>query len=167
MYGDGQQLVDFRNLTRLTLESCCGLISAVPKLGATTLPSLQSIHIRQERVDHNFLNILETFFCALPPLKALFVMLNNNTNVIKLVPVIEIHGKSLQALIIDLRDGNGNLGSPIDLAWGTQYGTAIMLHCPNLIELGIPVDWDQLQLGSCGCQAVRLWSNTATTMKNH
>lgn len=167
MFGDGQQLVDFGVLTHLTLESCCALINAVPNLGATPLPSLQSFHIRQERVDRDFLAMLEIFLCALPPLTALFVLLDGDMDVMELIPVMEIHGKSLQALVMDLRDGNRTLLLEVDSAWTRQYSIEIIEHCPNLIELGIPVDWDELALGSSDCQQVHLHPNAATFARIH
>ena len=148
MLGDGQKLVDFGVLTHLTLESCCGLVDAVPKLGATPLQSLQSFRIRQERVEVGFLDMLEPFLCALPPLTALFVLLDGDTNGIKLIEVLEVHGKSLQALVMDLRHGTTIHSHFSTLVWRRQYSLDIIEHCPNLIELGIAVDWDELALGS-------------------
>ena len=167
MYGDGQPLVDLRILTHLTLESCCGLINAVPKLGATPLPSLQSFHIRQERVDRGFLDMLETFLCAMPPLKALFVLLDSDMDVMDLFSVMEIHGRSLQALVMDLRNGNRILVLENDAAWRRQYSIEIIEHCPNLTELGISIDWDELALGSIDCREVCLHSYAATFAGNH
>ncbi|KAG7006123.1 hypothetical protein G7Y79_00016g041080 [Physcia stellaris] len=152
MYGYGQQLIDFRVLTHLTLESCCGLINALPKLGATPLPSLQSFHIRQEIIDRGFLNMLESFLCALPPLTALFVLLDSVIDTLDLISVMEIHGKSLQALVMDLRDGDRIPVLEDVSAWRRQYSIAIIEHCPNLIELGIPIDWAELALRSTHCR---------------
>ena len=167
MLGDGQKLVDFGVLTHLTLESCCGLINTVPKLGATPLQSLQSFRIRQERVEAGFLAMLETFLCALPPLTALFVLLDGEMDDIKLKEVLEIHGKSLQALVMDLRNGITIYGQESTLAWRRQYSIEIFERCPNLVELGIAVDWDELALDSSDCSVVRLKSKSAAVVKDH
>lgn len=153
MLGDGQKLVDFGVLTHLTLESCCGLFDAVLKLGAAPLQSLQSFRIRHERVEAGFLDMLEPFLCALPPLTALFVLLDGDTNGTQLIQVLEVHGKSLQALVMDLRHGTTIYCQFSTLAWRRQYSIEIFELCPNLIELGIAVDWDELALDSSDSQS--------------
>lgn len=148
-------LVDFGALTWLILESCSGLSKALPKLGATQFPTLRSFRIRQEYAKPDILDILGNFLRDLPPLTDLSVLIDGDIARFKLKQILNVHGKTLRSLIMDLRNHKRIVTLQNEDRWQRQCCTEIMRRCPNLVELGIPIDWEDLALGSCDCKMVR------------
>ena len=147
MIDSRHQLFDYQSLIQLTLGSCCELEIAMPRLTSIAIHHLRSFHIRQESISDDFIPTLETFLCELPPLTSLWVQLDGDYNGLDVKRIMEIHGESLQNLIMDLMQKGEPIDSESETESYQQYSMDIIEKCPNLVELGIGVDWDNLALG--------------------
>lgn len=137
----GQNIVNVEHLTKLSLESCCRLGRALAILEALQLPCLRYLHIRHELVDPGICSSLERVLCSLPPLKSLFLLLEGNVPSFGFKQILGVHGDSLRALIVDFRGDTRPSIHESRTLWEAQYLDDIAKLCPNLIELGIPVNW--------------------------
>ena len=137
----GQNIVNFGHLTKMTLESCYRLETALAKLEPLQLPSLQHLQIRHEAVDPGVCNTLVSFLRSLPPLRGLYLLLQGSIPSFHLEQILEVHGESLRALLVDFRRGTRPSIHESRTLWKAQYLDNIAKFCPNLVELGIPVIW--------------------------
>ncbi|KAL8679246.1 MAG: hypothetical protein Q9186_004437 [Xanthomendoza sp. 1 TL-2023] len=159
---DYLSLLDFSELTSLSLESCRGLKGlfavlrdANNKRGALTqsLKCLQSFHLRRSS-KHQPVNIralLMEFLVSLPPLTNLMILLEAKERPQELRDrnfgkVLLTHGKSLKTLLWEERSGTPHARSyDIRATYPSPTGLIeIAEHCCNLQELGIPLDWSIL-----------------------
>lgn len=153
--GSYRPITDFNSLTSLILESCCGLYDALTMLtevsnGRTVsrLPNLQSLSIRNEHDEHrDFPRTLDYFLRSLSPLRTLH-LLNSGAYIVRTSKhFLEIHGATLRTLVYDERLGQRHdLADDrlVDLRDGGRL-TTIVKHCPNLVELGISLRWNDGQ----------------------
>ena len=138
------RIFNFRALRNLTLESsCCNFEDALTNLGTLQLQGLRSLQFRQEGIHSGSLPSLVTFLCALPPLTALFILLEGDVDEedLHFGEVMQKHGKSLQRLILDVRRGSRSSIGDDPTVWRMQNTVDICVNCPNLIELGVPIQW--------------------------
>lgn len=146
--------VDFTNLTTLRLESCLDLDDTLRRLiesgglsfGAKCVPRLKSFLLRQERCSPLFRKRLGTFLCSFSGLQHLHVLLEGSATWRVLGPILILHGKSLQTLVWDQRSGPRIApGASLSVyAKGFECLETISNLCPNLIGLGVPLDWNQI-----------------------
>ena len=150
--GTFRPLTDLPTLTSLTIESCCRLSNAfstwTPNSGdgnVSRLPNLQSFSVRQEKISPDFLDDLVAFICHLSPLTALRVLLEGNFDEYLFTEILKTHGATLRALVWDERlyrrkklvdDGLWDMSDAGKLCEIAEF-------CPNLVELGISVRWDE------------------------
>ena len=157
MSDEQHQLFNFASLKTLALESCSDINRALPRLTALSLPGLQTFHIRQEGCENNLLQKLEDFLCSLPPLTSISVLIiGKASGSFNIEKIMEVHAHSLQVLIMDLRDGRCVATVDSRSSWRKQYSLDVIELCPNLVELGIALDWEILNLGSSNCRLVRV-----------
>ena len=157
MSGEQHRLINFASLKHLVLESCSAICSSLQKLTSLSLRGLQTFRIRQEDYQDGFLEALENFLCILPPLTDLSILLNGSfPDALEIEQIMEVHAPSLRTCIMDLRDLDDRIAT-VDsrTAWRRQYSVDIIELCPNLVELGISVDWEILNLGGTDCLLVR------------
>ncbi|KAL8786298.1 MAG: hypothetical protein Q9195_008258 [Heterodermia aff. obscurata] len=127
---------------------------SLQRLTALSLRGLQTFHIRQEEYQDNFLELLENFLCTLPPLTALSILLDGPfPDALEIEQIMEVHAPSLRTCIMDLREGERIAIDESRTAWRKQYSVDIIERCPNLVELGISIDWEILDLGSTDCSS--------------
>ena len=156
MSGEQHRFLNFASLKHLALESCFSMNSSLQILTALSLGRLQSFRIRLEGYEDNFLKLLENFLCTLPPLTALSILLNGSSpDALDLAKIMKVHAISLRVCIVDLRDYDRIATVDSRSGWRRQYSLDIIELCPNLVELGISVDWHTLNLGSRDGQLVR------------
>ena len=146
--GPNSPLVNWAALTHLTLESCCAFNAGLSIMAQWQFRSLRLLQIRHETCDGTFLSLLETFLCALPPLKSLFLLLEDNPRSIDLEPILKIHGESLRAFILEYRLGERLLFPHSRSTWSMDDTMRIFTYCPHLVELGMPLDWQHIQKAS-------------------
>ena len=150
--GAYRPITDFNSLTSLTLESCLGLFDVLPMFTKVSggeavirLPNLQSLTIRNERDDHpDFTRSLDYFLRSLPPLRTLHLLLSGHYVMRSSKEFLKIHGATLRTLVWDERLGRRHdLDDDrlVDLRDAGKLGT-IVKYCPNLVELGISIRWD-------------------------
>ena len=138
------RMFNFRALKSLTLESSCyNFETAITSLGSLQLLGLQFLHIRQEGIHPDSLPSLTTFLCALPPLTDLFILLECDIDDedFDLGEALQKHGKALQRLIFDVRRDNRETTTDDSTIWRPQIIKDICENCPNLVELGMPLQW--------------------------
>ena len=141
MRGEQHRFLNFASLKHLALHSCSAMNNSLQRLTALSLRGLQTFHIRQEKYQDNFLDLLENFLCTLPPLKTLSILLNGpSPDALEIEQIMEVHGPSLLSCIMDLREGNRIATVDSRTAWRQQYSVDIIELCPNLVGLGISVD---------------------------
>ncbi|KAL8685656.1 MAG: hypothetical protein Q9224_005731 [Gallowayella concinna] len=153
-------MLEFTELTSLSLESCRGLESlfatlrnADGKQGVPTqsLKCLKSFHLRHDST-YQPVNIraqLMEFLVSLPPLTNLSILLEANERPQDLRDqnfdkVLLTHGKSLKTLLWEERSGTPHARSyDIHATYPSPKGLVeIAHHCRNLQELGVPLDWN-------------------------
>ena len=156
MSGEQHLLLNFASLKHLALESCFGMNSSLQRLKELSLQGLQTFHIRQEKYRDNFLQLLENFLCTLPPLTALSILLDGpSLDVLEIEQIMEVHALSLRTCIMDLREGDRIATVDSRSSWRQQYSVDIIELCPNLVELGISINWEILDLGNSDGLLVR------------
>ena len=161
---EGRKLLDINSLTHLTLESCCDLSTALPKLANFELPRLLALQIRHETMNTGVRDWLEIFLCSLPPLRSLFLLLEGKFRRIDLNHVLQLHGEALNSLIVDIR-GRSRVSVRIShTLWKTHYLKPIVLHCPHLTELGLPFRWELASPGSI--ERLRVWHNQSPVRRH-
>ncbi|KAI4126714.1 MAG: hypothetical protein LQ338_003617 [Usnochroma carphineum] len=145
--------IDLSSLTSLTLESCSGLEDAFNALSNEKnqqgLPwrselGLKSFYLRQESVTQRFRTQLLDFLSSIQALTSLSILLETNDRPGSFQEVLTTHGKSLRSLVweerIDRREDFIPL-PPVPLLSSLAQLDQIAEHCPDLIELGFPIDW--------------------------
>ena len=147
-------IVDRQHLASLSLESCASLGTALPLLArkssddsVNNLPNLRSLTIRSEKSHRLRSRSLRLFLCALSPLKILRVLISGQGVLPRLSDILPIHGARLEVLVWEDRLGRRrNLegdGIPFDENCDiARRGRDIAKYCPNLVELGIAVEWE-------------------------
>ena len=150
-----QPLTDLAGLKSLTFESCCGLSDALRqmawKFGDTiinNLPNLSSLTVRHEQEQSEGPQSawsLRHFLCNLTPLKTLRVLLSGREYYFgNLRDILKVHGATLQTLVWDERQCQRLTldNNPLVIRSDAGRLPVIVEFCPNLIELGIPIRWD-------------------------
>ncbi|KAL8794029.1 MAG: hypothetical protein Q9195_003435 [Heterodermia aff. obscurata] len=150
--GAYRPITNFKSLKTLILESCCGLSDALtmPRdesggKAVSRLPALQSLTIRHEHDDHtDFPRALDYFLRSLPPLRTLNILLSGPYTMRTSKHLLEIHGPTLRRLVWDERFGQRQDLTDDRLIDSRDAGrlNTIVKHCPNLVELGISIRWD-------------------------
>lgn len=148
-------LTDPAGLTSLTFESCCGLSNTLHKLAwqsggqiINNLPNLSSLTVRHEQDQSDgpqTTRSLKNFLRNLSPLRTLRVLLSGPDHYFgSLEDLLEVHGARLQTLVWDERQGQRLTFEQDRLIDQTDAGRlpTIAAFCPNLIELGISIRWD-------------------------
>ena len=103
--------IDFRNITKLRLESCSGLSQAFSLFigqadsSKLALGALQDLFLRLEDPDPNFSTGLESFLTSIRGLKHLQVLMEKIAAVHDIEPILKVHGKTLDTLVWDERSG--------------------------------------------------------------
>ncbi|KAL8754525.1 MAG: hypothetical protein Q9199_004292 [Rusavskia elegans] len=146
--------LDLHSLTSLTLETCLGLETALDILTTekdeSGLPlrsglRLHYFSLRHEASNQQFRARLIDFLSAIQGLTHLFVLLENSdrSRPNDLDPVLAVHGQSLRSLVWDKRSGKRDLFIPSEATYKASHLrlATIATHCPNLVELGISMDW--------------------------
>lgn len=139
--------IDFTKLTSLLLESCAGLESGLARLKSiASLPELCSLTIRTELSCDQLLSSLESFICSLSGLTDLCLLLEGGLEEVKLEELLEVHGKTLRTLVIETRIGPRRSTARTTSTQPKRHAThsyisEISSHCPNLVELGVTIDW--------------------------
>ena len=146
--GPNVPLVNWVALTHLTLESCCAFNAGLSTMGQLNFQSLHFLQIRHETPEGNFLPLLTTFLRALPPLKSLFMLLEGGPRWTDLGQILQIHGESLRAFILEFRLGERFLLEHSRSIWAMSDTMQIFEYCPNLVELGMPLDWQRIRRSS-------------------
>ena len=149
------QLINLGTITHLTLESCCELSQALAVLGTSPFQKLQSLQIRQENIDAMIIATIEIFLCELPPLTTLSLLFEGNIRSLTIKPILQSHGPSLRTLTVDLKRFDRSVTRGYRTVWKKHYTVDIIKKCPNLVELGMPLDWNSMQLGGEEANIVR------------
>ena len=144
--GQGYKLIDFKILTNLTLESCNPTNTALEFLANVTLSRLRFVQVRSEWASGADFPRLETFLCGLVPLEGLSILMEGSVEPtsIRLGTFLRIHGQSLQTLLIDIRRRGLTIVQDRIRLWHPQCVRDICELCPNLVELGMPLAWNDL-----------------------
>lgn len=146
--------LDLHSLTSLTLETCLGLETALDMLATKKNKSglplrsglrLHYFSLRHEASNQQFRARLIDFLSAIQGLTHLLVLLENSdrSRPDDLDPILAVHGQSLRSLVWDERSGKRDLFVPSEETYKPSYLrlATIATHCPNLVELGISMDW--------------------------
>ena len=151
------KLVDFKALESLTLESCKPMKTDFGFLARLDLSRLRFFRVRQEGVALDDFLGLKDLLWGLLPLEALSVLLEGSLKCtdIDLKPILRRHGPSLRALLIDIKLEELVSIQDSKRVWGPQCVMDICGLCPNLVELGMPLDWNNTSEKSFGCREVR------------
>ena len=88
-------IFNFINLRTLKLESCSGLMEALPGLASTEALGLLSFVLRHENATDAFMQVLENFLASLKPFTDLHVLLVGEIRWAKLIKLLKVHGNSL------------------------------------------------------------------------
>ena len=140
-------MIDLSKLTTLVLESCSRLDTSLPLLTARAVKgySLRSLTVRTELVDDELPQKLEAFICALTDLTDLCLLFEGDSPGVSTEQILKVHGKTLKTVFIDSRYAPGS-PSEADfsesLPW--DYLDSIHRYCPNIVELGVSLDWDSI-----------------------
>ena len=146
--------LDFSRLTNLALESCTGVIEALHLLATRQdhyrfRPSqLRSLTIRTELTSVELIAALEGFICSLSELTDLCLLFESpHGGNLSFFPerILNATGKTLKTLIIEGRVGPRHLSSVCNL-WPASFESLYPIcdSCPNLVELGVALDWNFL-----------------------
>lgn len=138
----GYSLVDFGVLKTLTMESCKPMTTAFGFLARVGLSRLRDFHIRQEGVTLDDFLDLKSFLWGRLPLEALSILLEGclESIDISLGTILQRHGPTLKRLLIDVKLDEFVSIQDFKRVWGPQCVMDICGHCPNLVELGMPLD---------------------------
>ncbi|KAL8670575.1 MAG: hypothetical protein Q9168_004888 [Polycauliona sp. 1 TL-2023] len=138
----------------LILESCPGLAAALDMLATEMTQSgvplraalrLRSLSVRDESSSQPFRTRLIGFLGAFQGLTHLSVLLENSdrSGPDDLVPMLAAHGPSLRSLVWDERSGKRSSFIPPETLKEPSHIRLqiIAAHCPNLVELGVSMEW--------------------------
>ena len=145
--------LDLSKLKMLVIESCVGLVEAFEALTASPnryqfRPSqLRSLTVRTEYTED--LDIIESFVCSLSGLTDLCLLVEENFHEWELETfsvenIAQSHGETLKTLVLESR---------VDSRVSSNYGTSAASYdnlcdichcCPNLVELGITLEWESI-----------------------
>ncbi|KAL8642410.1 MAG: hypothetical protein Q9226_008515 [Calogaya cf. arnoldii] len=155
------RVIDFQSLSSLSLESCPGLGTALDTLATESNESglplrsclrLQSFSLRHEYSNQNFRTRLIKFLSAIQGLTHLSILLEDDdrSQPNDLDPLLAVHGQSLRSLVWDERSGKRRSFIPTETASVPVHLRLrrIAIHCPNLVELGISIDWRDFTVDS-------------------
>ncbi|KAL8771683.1 MAG: hypothetical protein Q9209_002874 [Squamulea sp. 1 TL-2023] len=147
-------LFDWRTIISLSVESCWGLdqlftILAPPTDSQGSLVKLdvplRLFRLRVENSSHGFRNQLCDFLITLPGLSNLSVLLEYNNSprrTSKFRKVLSTHGKTLKTLVWDERKGTQTSFPSLEGRFPcAEQILDITDLCKELVELGIPLDW--------------------------
>ncbi|KAL8951409.1 MAG: hypothetical protein Q9222_002630 [Ikaeria aurantiellina] len=142
----------WHNLTSLSIQSCweleeffIGLMAENEGLPRISAFKLRSFSIRHEISDDNLKEQLEQFRVSLPALTKLSVLLEPVNQFLDIERVLERHGPTLRSLVWHERNKTRLEDHVFEQRWKliwSNYVTAIAERCPNLVELGIPLNWN-------------------------
>lgn len=146
---------DWRCLTTLAIASCNGLEQAFNVLlyrekNQSALENLCSFYIRHENSSRQFRTLLLKFLGSIPGLLNLSVLLETVIEPQGLGSVLAKHGNTLKTLVWEERtQRRDTFIHPLGykLPWAYQL-MSISQTCPNLIELGVFVDWNDITGGA-------------------
>ncbi|KAL8707116.1 MAG: hypothetical protein Q9225_007822 [Loekoesia sp. 1 TL-2023] len=168
----GFHLQNWRYLKSLTLESCYGLeqvfsflVDEKNEQGLSLRSDLRlhSFHLRHESCSQQFKVQLLDFLSSISGLVDLSILLETNDQQQGFQKVLETHGRSLKTLVWDERtrmrdDYISQEGYKLP---SYQQLDSIAKYCPNLVELGVLLEWRAL-VGPSGyrqrCICNALWS---------
>ncbi len=151
--GSLSRSVELSCLRKLTLESCPGSAEFIQQLAATmptdnsaeqTLLALSEFSFRYEAPEQTLIAALETFLVRINPLVHLSVLLDSTRTMPQVGRFIQKHGTTLKCLVWEGRIGQGSGQTPDSLGdiWDEDSEiSAVLRHCPQLKELGVPLDW--------------------------
>lgn len=141
----------FSNLSTLALESCFDLRATLTRLVAsghsvlnfTDGPRLKTFYLRQEMADNALMTILRTFLVSFQGLEHLHVLLEGSSDPPEWGPVFDEHGPTLKTLVWDHRKKSRSLPrTDVDMQGKNFIFLAnICCKCPQLIGLGLTLDW--------------------------
>ncbi|KAL8761434.1 MAG: hypothetical protein Q9184_002456 [Pyrenodesmia sp. 2 TL-2023] len=148
----GFHFLDWKCLKSLVLESCHGLEQALALLADTKnvqgQPLRSDLRLVTFRVRCEGLNLvtqLNHFLAAITGLVNLSVLLESpdSSRNLDFITVLKSHGKSLETLVWEERTGRREsfVGSRNEKLPTFQQLQVIAENCPNLIELGLPMNW--------------------------
>ena len=147
-------VVDFKNLDRLTLESCGGLEDAFPMLlepdvaqrGTLSTICLNTFILREENITGNFMVQLEKFLLSLKPLRTLHVLLEGESDIQILPSILVLHGKTLRSLVWDMRtDPRNKMYVETSNSMSAYHNIRVVAkYCTRLEALGIQLAWKEL-----------------------
>ena len=151
LHGMGS-FIDFDKLVSLRLESCVNLHNGLARLNTTTrLSCLRSLTVRTEFGNDVMWSSLEAFICSLIGLTDLCLLVEGGFEDLDLEDILKRHGRTLRSLVVDTRTGPRLSATETTSVQPEKYGTRsyitdISVHCPNLIELGITLDWQAVTI---------------------
>ena len=150
----GRELFDFNRLPSLKLESCTHLSEVFEFLKNPAahpgpildLKSIRKFSLRQENVTNKFSVDLADFIMTLTDLESLEVLLEGVTKSLKLLSILEKHGKTLNTFVWDERMERRTQveKSPSLTKILMENLECVCNHCPNLKALGIGMHWKSL-----------------------
>ena len=144
-----EPVIDFKNLSKLTLESCVALEAAFPLLlgkaagrrKAKSALRLHTLILRHENTTDEFSRELESFLVSLKPLAHFHVLLEGEYHhqlTIEMRKVLQVHGNCLQSLVWDERSGPRTdvRYDSTQLPGNLENLELVAKHCPGLKALG-------------------------------
>lgn len=153
-----------RNLKKLGLESCFGsevfptalfrnfksTVTVSPSGTSHSAPKLTSFTFRHELPTSVGIESLDKFISSFSGLEELFVLLDKTNEMLHPRCFSAQHGPTLKALVWEGRTAPWtNMEIEIDTSIVVKGSSSANAHldeicntCPNLVELGIPLDWD-------------------------
>ena len=142
--------IDFSSMTTLRLESCWGLENAfallMGKNGFQNTPQsvlrLTSFFIRDSDGTPMFARHLAAFLTSFTGLTHLGLLLEGQSKAMNKAPILKMHGKTLQTLIWhERRCPRVCTRTDPSLFSKDNNLELISINCPNLIALGLAVNW--------------------------
>lgn len=156
---------DWGLLKSLTLESCYEVEQALDdfayernKQGLPLASDLRlhSFHIRHESSSQPFRTRLLGFLSSFRGLVNLSVLLETSDKPLGFEDILVSHGESLKTLVWEERTGRRETFIPPKgyKLPPTKQLREIAQHCPNLVELGVLLDWSNLKTEYFGLDPV-------------
>lgn len=154
--------IHFNHITELRLESCSGLTQAFALLmgqehsSNLALGALKDLYVRLEGPDPNTSDNLTSFLTSIGGLDHLQVLVDNSQTIHHLESILKVHGETLNTLIWDERSGPRRSLRVSTSMLPTKLGNlrVVSKYCPNLIVLGLPLDWEAISSSDTYHEAV-------------
>ena len=152
LHNPNEAFINFANLTSLVMESCCNVADLFPSLiaknggqGPGDDLRLRSLTIRQENCPPPYQSQLEMFLCSLRGLDSLFILLEGVSSATKILNILNVHAKTLQRLLWDERTTKRSSSTNDTSARrpSNKHLATIANRCPQLIELGVRINWSK------------------------